>query len=690
MSSRVGIIQARMGSSRLPGKVLTDLAGRPLLRRLVDRISRVTRLDRVIVATTSCPEDDAVEAFCREGGIECFRGDADDVLDRFYQAAKKYNAGVVSRHLADSPLTDPTVTDEALRLFEEGGYDYVSNVIRLTYPDGVEAEVFSFAALEKAWHEARLRSEREHVTPYLLHHPEIFRHGSVEQEVDLSRLRWTVDEPRDLVFVRRIYEHFGDRAFSSADVLKLLEKQPDLEGINEGIERNEGYKRSLENDAMVAPRTGAGQQLYEKAKRLIPGGTQLLSKRPEMFLPGQWPAYYSRARGCEVWDLDGRRYLDFSISSVGACPLGYADPDVNAAVGETVANGSICTLNPPEEVELAELLCELHPWAGRVRFPRTGGEAMSVAVRIARAATGRDVVAFCGYHGWSDWYLAANLSEDRALDGHLLPGLAPAGVPRGLTGTALPFRYNQIDDLRAIVEKYGDRLAAVVTEPIRATPPEEGFFPAVQALAREAGALVVVDEITMGFRLRCGGAHELFGLRPDIAVFAKGMSNGFPMAAVIGREGVMEAVQETFVSSSYWTDRIGPTAALACIRKLRDQNIPDRLAAAGRRMKQGWREIGERTGLALTVDGVDPLPSFSIGCDDPLAAKTLFIQEMLDRGFLATTAVFVTAAHLEAPVTEYLAACEEALSVVRDAVESGGIGERLRGPVAHGGFHRLT
>ena len=201
---------------------------------------------------------------------------------------------------------------------------------------------------------------------------------------------------------------------------------------------------------------GSGQQLYVKAKQLIPGGTQLLSKRPEMFLPEQWPSYYSKARGCFVWDIDGKKYCDVTISGVGACLLGFADPDVNEAVKKTVDHGSMATFNAPQEVELAELLCDIHPWANMVRYARTGGESMAVAVRIARTYSGKDKIAICGYHSWSDWYLAANLSADGSLDGHLLPGLEPNGVPRALAGTALTFRYNQIEQLEAIVAEHGN------------------------------------------------------------------------------------------------------------------------------------------------------------------------------------------------------------------------------------------
>ena len=218
----------------------------------------------------------------------------------------------------------------------------------------------------------------------------------------------------------------------------------------------------------------SGQKLYKKAKKIIPGGNMFLSKRPEMFLPNQWPSYFSKAKGCEVWDLDNNKYIDMSVMGIGTCTLGYGHPEVDEAVRQTVNSGNMSTFNCPEEVYLAEKLVELHPWADMVRYARGGGESMAISVRIARAHTGREKVAFCGYHGWHDWYLAANLSDEAALDGHLLPGLSPRGVPRGLAGTAIPFNYNKLDELEAIVSGREDEFAAIVMEPIRSAYPDEG------------------------------------------------------------------------------------------------------------------------------------------------------------------------------------------------------------------------
>jgi len=433
-----------------------------------------------------------------------------------------------------------------------------------------------------------------------------------------------------------------------------------------------------------------GQALYKRAKTIIPGGTQLLSKRPEMFLPENWPAYYQRARGAQVWDLDGNMYYDMTHNGVGACVLGAADPDVEEAVIAAVKAGSMSTLNPPEEVELAELLCELHPWAEMVRFGRCGGEAMAIAVRIARACTGRDKVAFCGYHGWHDWYLAANLAEDHALDGHLLPGLQPAGVPRGLMGTALPFHYNHLDELEAIVNQHGRELAAVVMEPIRNIEPVPGFLEGVRRVCDRIGAVLVIDEISAGFRLTTGGAHLVYGLEPDMAVFAKAMSNGYPMAAIIGKREVMEAAQSTFISSTYWTERVGPAAALATIRKHRRCNVPQHLQRIGQMVRDGWRVAAERAGLPIQIGGMVPMSHFAIDGEQSQIAITLFTQLMLEKGFLAGRAFYATYAHQEQIVEGYLQATEEAFSAIARGLERGTMGEMLKGPVAHTGFARLN
>lgn len=435
---------------------------------------------------------------------------------------------------------------------------------------------------------------------------------------------------------------------------------------------------------------GKGQSLYKKAKKLIPGGTQLLSKRPEMFLPDNWPSYYSKAKGVEVWDLDGNEYIDMSYMGIGACVLGYADPDVDSAVKSAVDNGSMCTLNCPEEVELAELLCRIHPWAQMVRYARGGGEAVAIAVRIARAATGREKVVFCGYHGWHDWYLSVNLGAADALDGLLLPGLQPAGVPHSLKNTALTFYYNDLDGLKAAAGKYKDEVAAIVIEPVRRVEPQPAFLEGVRKIADDIKAVLICDEVSSGWRLNSGGAHLLYGLMPDIAVFAKGMSNGYPMAAVIGRERVMQAAQQSFISSTYWTERTGPAAALATIKKHIKLNAAEHLIEMGKLIQQGWQSAAGKVGLKVAVSGIPPMSHLSFEYENSQAVKTLFTQEMLHRGFLATNAFYASYAHTDGHVKYYIEATKEAFAVIRQAIDANMIEKMLKGPVAHSGFYRLA
>ncbi|NUQ61036.1 MAG: aminotransferase class III-fold pyridoxal phosphate-dependent enzyme [Pirellulales bacterium] len=412
-----------------------------------------------------------------------------------------------------------------------------------------------------------------------------------------------------------------------------------------------------------------------------------------MFAPEQWPAYFREAHGCEVVDLDGRRYIDMAIMGVSACLLGYNDPDVTEAVVRRVKSGSMCTLNSPEEVELAQLLLELHPWAGNVRYARTGGESMTVAVRVARAATGRDRIAFCGYHGWHDWYLAANRLPDGERDplkGHLLPGLAPNGVPSQLAGTAIPFAYNDLEQLRAIFERRPGEIAAVVMEPTRAVEPKPGFLEGVRELCDRTGAALVFDEITVGWRLALGGAHLRYGVEPDIAVFAKAMGNGHPMAAIIGRAAVMQAAQESFISSTYWTEGVGPTAALATIRKMQRIDVRSHVARIGTQWRETMRPLADKHGIPLTFSGFPAITSIGFDHPESLALQTLFTVRMLDHGILAGGQFSVSLAHTPEHVERYCSAADQIFPELAAAIRDGDIAARIGGPVRHSGFARLA
>ena len=431
---------------------------------------------------------------------------------------------------------------------------------------------------------------------------------------------------------------------------------------------------------------------YQYAKKIIPGGTQLFSKRPEMLAPNEWPAYAEQAKGCEIFDTSGNRYIDMSFNGILACILGYSDPDVNNAVIRRVNMGSMSTLSSYDEVKLAELLLEIHPWAEMARFTRTGGESTSVAVRIARSATGRDKVAVCGYHGWQDWYLAANLGEKgtAGLEGHLLPGLEPNGVPKGLENTIFTFRYNDFKAIEKIINTQGPDLAAVVMEPTRTDDPEPGFLEGIRDLTQKNGIKLIFDEISIGWRLCLGGAHRIYGVNPDMAVFAKTISNGFPMGAVIGTSSTMEAAQTSFISSAYWTEGIGPAASVACIEKMKIHDIPTQLNKIGKYFQQSWEEIGNRYNLPVFSKGRPELVQIGFNHPEANSLMTLFTTRMLDEGFLATSGFNPTWAHQTRHVDDYFLKAESVFKELSESLEKKDVNQRINNRPKHTGFSRLV
>ena len=414
----------------------------------------------------------------------------------------------------------------------------------------------------------------------------------------------------------------------------------------------------------------------------------LLSKRAETYLPDGWPTYFDRTDGCQVWAVDGTPYRDLGFMGVGTNILGYSHPRVDEAVRSVIDKGNLSTLNAPEEVFLAEALIELHPWADMARFARSGGEACAIAVRIARAASGRDNVAFCGYHGWHDWYLAANLRDDDSLDGHLLPGLEPRGVPKALAGTSVPFHYNDLAELTRLLENDPD-IGTIYMEVQRSTPPEPGFLEGVRALATRHNAVLIFDECTSGFRRCMGGLHLHYGVEPDLATFGKALGNGYAITAVIGREEVMEAAQSTFISSTFWTERIGPTAALATLEAMKDEDAPRRVHDIGANVQRRWEEMASDAGLSISTGGLPALANFSIQGLDPLAVKTFVTSTMLERGYLAGTNLYASIAHTPEILSDYYDALTPVFAEL-GTLNPETLSARLPLGTAQSGFQRLT
>ncbi|ORU93557.1 MAG: glutamate-1-semialdehyde aminotransferase [Cycloclasticus sp. symbiont of Bathymodiolus heckerae] len=672
----VAIVQARMGSTRLPNKVMKLIDGKPMIELLLRRLSKAQKVDEIIVATADVEENRVLVEAVSQLGYECYLGSENDVLDRYFQAAKLTRADTVIRVTGDCPLIDPVLVDQAIIQFEEAGADYLSNTSPPTYPDGLDVEVFTFNALLRSTQDAEEEFDREHVTPYM-RKGKGFKQASMLNDQDLSALRWTVDEQSDLDVVTEVFEYFAPNIhFSWEQVRELQASQPQMFSKNQKIIRNEG--------AMM----GSGQKLWKRAKQVIPGGNMLLSKRPEMFLPEQWPAYFSKAKGCKVWDMDGKEYIDMSIMGIGTNILGYGHPEVDEAVRATISAGNMSTFNCPEEVYLAEKLVELHPWADMVRFARTGGEANAVAIRIARAATGKDKVAVCGYHGWHDWYLSANLGTNDSLAGHLLPGLEPNGVPENLRGTVLPFNYNNFAELKALVDNHD--IGVIKMEVSRNKGPEDNFLQKVRDLATEHGIVLIFDECTSGFRQNFGGLHKLYGVEPDMAIFGKALGNGYAITAMIGRREIMEAAQSTFISSTFWTERIGPAAALKTLEVMERVESWQTITDTGVDIAKSWGLLANKHELTIDHWGLPALTGFSFQSKNALAYKTLITQEMLSKGYLAGNSVYVCTEHTPAILTDFFEALDPVFALVKECEEGRDVSALLKGPICDDGFKRLN
>ncbi|MDC0580890.1 aminotransferase class III-fold pyridoxal phosphate-dependent enzyme [Amylibacter sp.] len=671
----VAIIQARMGSTRLPGKVLKRLAGKTVIEVLLTRLGRSELIDEICVATSSSSKDDILCAEVKRLGYVFVRGSETDVLGRFWCATSSTSADIIVRITGDCPVIDPSLVDKAIELFLNSNVDYVSNIDPPTFPDGLDVEVFTKDALAAAQLGAVSNFDREHVTPFIRNGN--FTKKNLQAVQDFSNLRLTLDEMEDLDLLLDIYEYFApDIHFTFDDIIKYLLENNDKIKINNIYKRNEGANMR------------SGQKLWNRAKKIIPGGNMLLSKQSEMHLPNNWPSYFSKTSGCSVWDLDGKHYYDYYLMGVGTNILGYSHPEVDRAVMQVIKDGNMSSLNAPEEVALAEKLIELDPWAGMVRFARSGGEANAISIRIARAASGRDGVAVCGYHGWHDWYLSANLSDDDKLADHLLPGLGTAGVPRSLKGNVHPFNYN---DFAHIAQLVSDKAIGVIKmEVTRNVEPQDNFLQRVRKLATDNNIVLIFDECTSGFRECFGGLHKNYGVYPDIAVYGKTLGNGYAVTAVVGREEIMQSAQSTFISSTFWTERLGSAAALKTLEVMESEKPWEKAREVGLHISQIWQNIAEEHCLKIEISGLPALSRYTIISENALAYKTLITQEFLKHGYLAGTILYASNAHDISEFEEYAEILNEVFSLISDCENGRDVSHLLDGPICNTGFKRLN
>lgn len=669
------IVQARMGSTRLPGKVLKKVVGKPLLEHIVERLKRSKNLKKIIVATTSNSADKPIIEFCKRNNIDYFIGSENDVLDRYYQAAKKFRVSTVVRITADCPLIDPVVVDKILDYFlqNKGKLDFASNTLKRSYPDGLDVEVFSFETLEKAWSEAKNSFDREHVTPFICNNPDKFRVANVKNAQDLSALRWTVDYPEDLEMVRLIFENLYQKkgVFLMDDVLKLLKEKPEIAKINKDIVRKDTLKIAKRNLVKSF-------EYLKRAEKVVVNQTQTLSKGPTQFVQGVSPIFLERGKGSHVWDLDGNEYIDYMLA-LGPVTLGYAYPLTTKVITDQLKNGISFSLPTKLEVELAELLAELIPCAEMARFGKNGGDATSAAVRIARAYTNREKIAYCGYHGWQDWFIVTT-ERNR-------------GVPKVLKNLIFEFKYNKIETLEKILKENRGEIAAVIMEPIGVEEPKDGFLTKVRELANEHDALLIFDEIVTGFRISLGGAQQYFNVIPDIACFGKGMANGMPISAVVGKKEIMKATEDVFFSTTFGGETLSLVSAIATIREMKEKGVIEHLWDKGKKLKESYNNLSKEFGLEKYTScvGLPPHNMFefrdSKGKED-LILKSLFLQETIKRGILFSGTQNVSFSHTDKDINETTEAIREAFKIMKKAIQEKKLKDYLEGTPVQPVFRR--
>lgn len=671
----VAIIQARMGSSRLPGKVLADICGKPLLVHIVERLALARSLDEVWVATSVNIENDAIEALMKSNGIPVFRGGEDDVLGRYCAAARAAGASIVVRICGDCPMIDPAVVDLVVEEFVARGVDYACNTLERSYPDGIDVEVVSLGALEIAEKEATHPFHRLHVTPYI--HGRLkhklpagkFKLSVVKNELNFGHIRLTVDSHEDLEFVRRLMPHVD--TYHWMDAVAALTRHPGLLAINANHAVYEGSERDLLGSNRTARLdVRRSNELFESARKVIPLASQTFSKSHQQWVRGASPLFGDRGFGCRIVDIDGNAYIDYVLALMPVV-LGYCDPDVDDAIRKQLGKGIIFSLSSPLEYELAQRLTSLIPAAEMVRFGKNGSDATSAAVRLARAYTGRDRIVVCGgYHGWHDWYIGTTTRN--------------LGVPKAVAELSQTIPFNDLDRLATALANEPGKIAAVIVEPAGGASPAPGYLEAVRKLTADTGTVLIFDEIITGFRIHLGGAQAYYGVTPDLACFGKSMANGMPISAVVGRGEIMKKMEDIFFSGTFGGEALSLAASIATIDKLQRENVVARVWNRGTQLRDQSNKIIAECGLtdqmAFTGDGWWPRLQISATPEKKILFTSLLRQELVANGLLFAQSFNLSLSHDDDDVeAETMRGLSRALAAVQMALQSSDPSRFLRG-----------
>ena len=632
------IIQARLNSKRLPKKVLVDIDGKTCLERVIERVQASKLINEIWLATTFLKEDKVLEETCNKLNIKFFQGSNLNVLSRFYHILNITKAKSIVRITADCPLIDAKVIDQVIRRFQKEKCDYLSNTVNRTFPDGLDVEIFSGAALKKTYLEAKHPFLKEHVTPYM--------HGNVPKGVlfgsfitkqflnkkDYSNIRITLDRPEDLVLIRKIFSNLKDFC-SWQEVIDFIRINPSLKKINKHIKTNEGSKISMSMIKKHKPFTKSNI-LFKKAIKVIPTASQTFSKSYMQWPLNISPLFLKSGKGCEITDVDNNKYIDYLLALMPII-IGYANKEIDRAVYSQAKKGSILSLSHPKEVELSEKLIKIIPYAEMVKFSKNGSDVLSAAVRLARASTNRDYIAVSGYHGWHDWYIGTTSRN--------------YGIPKVVRNLTKKFNFNDINSLEKILGKNQEKFAAIVLEPDTFEEPNIAFLKEVRKICDKHGIIMIYDEIICGFRTMLGGAAKKYKVFPDLGCFGKAMANGYPLAALVGKKKLMENLGQVFVSGTFAGELLSIEACLKTIEVLKRDNVIDNLIKLGKFLKAELNKKLEEKKLIdeVTFEGNDWWPRLNIKNTE--INKNLFTsllrQEFISNGLFLGASLNLCASH---------------------------------------------
>lgn len=632
----VAIVQARMGSSRLPGKVLMPLGEGTVLDFLLSRLDKASSVDDIIVATTELEEDDAIINALEDSKFSLFRGAEVDVLGRYIDAALAYKADIVVRITGDCPLIDHQLVDDCVAKLIADNLDYVSNCNNVTkpLPDGFDVEVFTVKSLQAVQKISITSAFKEHVT-FGFFKTGLFLTGSLEYDHSFPELRVTLDYAEDFALITELAEAMGSNQWGWLKISEYLVSNKNISELNQHIVRNASWEVSLDRDR-------TNDDSYSERDQLIANGSGLLSKRADQFSPGMWPKNYIKAKGQVIWAEGDRLYLDYSIGGIGATTLGYAADSIDERVISAIRDGSASSLNSHLEVKASRKLIQAIPWVESLRYTRSGGEATTLAVRLGRATTRKDVVLFSGYHGWHDWYMAA--AYEYKLGNHLLDDLPIAGVPRNLAGTAIPFEYGSKDDFLTKLRAHGDDIGVVILEPMRYSTPDVAFLKLVREECSLRGIVLIFDEISCGFRFNNSAVHLDIDVIPDMVVFSKALGNGYPIACIGGKDQFMKASKDTFISSTTHTESVGFAAMIAVLDFYNEHDVAQDLAHRGSAIRTILLETADKYDLNISTKGLNQLWSWSFDFDAPLnrQLQTIVTESMLSSSILFSNRFYAT------------------------------------------------